>query len=35
MFKKSDMEYRKLGNTGLFVSALSYGNFNSRELIPF
>lgn len=34
MFKKSEMEYRKLGNTGLFVSALSYGNFNSHDLIP-
>ena len=35
MFKKANMQYRKLGNTGLFVSVLSYGNFNSHEIIPF
>lgn len=35
MFNKANMEYRKLGSTGLQVSVLSYGNFNSRELIPF
>lgn len=29
------MEYRNLGNSGLLVSALSYGNFNSRALVPF
>lgn len=35
MFNKANMQYRRLGNTGLLVSVLSYGNFNSRELIPF
>jgi len=35
MFQKANMEYRNLGNSGLLVSALSYGNFNSRSLIPF
>ena len=34
MFKKANMQYRKLGNTGLIVSALSYGNFNSNKVIP-
>lgn len=34
MFNKANMQYRRLGNTGLLVSVLSYGNFNSRELIP-
>jgi aryl-alcohol dehydrogenase-like predicted oxidoreductase len=34
MFKKANMQYRKLGNTGLIVSALSYGNFNSHKVIP-
>lgn len=29
------MEYRNLGNTGLLVSVLSYGNANSRLLVPF
>jgi aryl-alcohol dehydrogenase-like predicted oxidoreductase len=29
------MEYRKLGNTGLMVSILGYGNYNSHEVISF
>ena len=35
MFNKASMEYKKLGNTGLMVSILGYGNYNSHELIPF
>ena len=35
MFNKASMEYKKLGNTGLMVSILGYGNYNSHKLIPF
>ena len=35
MFKKANMEYRRLGGSGLLVSALSYGNFNSDGVITF
>ena len=31
MFKKGNMEYRTLGNSGLQVSALSYGNWLQEE----
>lgn len=33
MYKKANMQYRKLGNSGLFVSIFGYGNYNSHELI--
>lgn len=33
MFNKASMEY--IGNSGLMVSILGYGNYNSHELIPF
>lgn len=29
------MEYRRLGGSGLLVSILSYGNFNSDGVISF
>lgn len=35
MFKKANMEYRRLGGSGLLVSVLSYGNFNSDGVISF
>lgn len=35
MFKKGSMEYRRLGGSGLLVSVLSYGNFNSDGVISF
>ena len=31
MFKKANMEYRPLGNSGLMVSAFSYGNWLQEE----
>jgi len=32
MEKKHPMEYRKLGNTGLFVSCIGYGTFVNSAL---
>lgn len=35
MFKKGNMQYRRLGNSGLLVSVLSYGNYNSHDVISY
>lgn len=35
MFKKANMEYRRLGNSGLLVSVLSYGNYATDGVISF
>jgi aryl-alcohol dehydrogenase-like predicted oxidoreductase len=35
MFRKGSMEYRQLGQSGLDVSVLGYGNFNSHEVVAF
>jgi aryl-alcohol dehydrogenase-like predicted oxidoreductase len=35
MFKKANMEYRRLGHTGLLVSMFGFGNYNLHELTSF